>query len=459
MGDWIVRAASPKGAYWLRARRLPGRLLRLLMIEVARLTRRFGSLIAVDDISFRLERGEVVGFLGPNGAGKTTTMRILSGFLPATSAERVLIAGHDVLRESMETRRRIGYLPESVPLYREMRVREMMAFQGKLHGMSRKERNGRIPEVLERVGVLDRERQLVGTLSRGLRQRVGLAVALLPRPEVMILDEPTSGLDPIQRREVRTLIRSLADEHTVLLSSHILAEVEDVCPRVIVLRGGSIVADGKQDELVQNLRGRGHVRLEAFIGADVADTIRLLGSLPGVTQVHDRGKEGIHHAFDVEGEADVREDVGALAAQKGWALRELSWRQPTLEELFAQLVLGEEDASMGQAPGSASSAAASAASSAAASAASSPAGSTVQSATIESSLPLAGNPPTDLGSPGTAPAPSAPGSPAPGGKQIYSLNPFDQGASRDLGSPMSVKPPPQVDLDPPVSGGESSKSE
>jgi len=386
------------------------------MIEVAQLTRRFGSLVAVDDISFSLEKGEVVGFLGPNGAGKTTTMRILSGFMPASSAGRVVVAGHDVLRQSMQARQRIGYLPESVPLYRELRVREMMSFQGKLHGLSRAERKRRIPEVLDRVGVLDREHQLVGTLSRGLRQRVGLAVALLPRPEVMILDEPTSGLDPLQRREVRDLLRSLADEHTVLLSSHILAEVEDVCPRVIILRDGAIVADGAQEELVRDLHGAGSVRLEAFVGGDVGEALSLLASLPGVERAHDRGRQGIHHAFDIEGGGDLREDVGALAAQKGWALRELSWRQPTLEELFAQLVLGEgSDAA----------------------------------ATPGASVPDQGGLAPVAGSG----APAEPQGEVPPAKIIYSLNPFDQGASRDLGRPMEVTPPATVDLDPKKSGG------
>ncbi|MFT7480446.1 MAG: ABC-2 type transport system ATP-binding protein [Gammaproteobacteria bacterium] len=391
------------------------------MIEVAQLTRRFGSLVAVDNISFSLERGEVVGFLGPNGAGKTTTMRILAGFMPATSAERVVVAGHDVLRESMKARAHIGYLPESVPLYRELRVREMMAFQGKLHGLSRAERKRRIPEVLDRVGVLDRESQLVGTLSRGLRQRVGLAVALLPRPEVMILDEPTSGLDPIQRAEVRDLLRSLADEHTVLLSSHILAEIEQVCPRVIILREGAIVADGAQADLVRDVHGAGHVRLEAFVGGDVNGAMKLLGSLPGVGVVHDRGKLGIHHAFDVEGGGDLREDVGALAAQKGWALRELSWREPTLEELFTQLVLGEQSARASDASSAPS--------------ASGPA--IAESSPGDSGLLTL----TGMGAPAATEA-------APPEKIIYSLNPFDQGASRDLGRPMTVTPPPTVDLDP-----------
>jgi len=181
------------------------------VITVQNLTRRFGGLTAVDDLSFTVEKGEVVGFLGPNGAGKSTTMRILTGFLPATSGAAE-VAGFDVLRQSMEVRRRIGYLPEGVPLYGEHRVREMLDFQGRLHGLSKAERKARIPGVLERVGVLDRSEQLVGTLSRGLRQRVGLAVALLPDPEVLILDEPTSGLDPLQRVEIRELLKGLADD-------------------------------------------------------------------------------------------------------------------------------------------------------------------------------------------------------------------------------------------------------
>ena len=187
------------------------------MISVSHLTRRFGSLAAVDDVSFHLERGEVVGFLGPNGAGKTTTLRMLCGFLPPTSGS-LEVAGFDVLRQSMEVRRRIGYLPEAVPLYPEQRVEEMLAFQGRLHGMSRARIRGRIGEVLEVVDLTQNRRKLIGHLSKGQRQRVGLALALLPNPEVLILDEPTSGLDPMQRVEVRRLVRDLSAEHTVLFS-------------------------------------------------------------------------------------------------------------------------------------------------------------------------------------------------------------------------------------------------
>jgi ABC-2 type transport system ATP-binding protein len=309
------------------------------VISVQHLTRRFGSLTAISDLSFEIEQGEVVGFLGPNGAGKTTCLRILAGFLPATSGG-ASVAGFDVLKESLEVRRRIGYLAETVPLYNDQRVEEMLGFQGQLHSLSRSERARRIPAVLERVGLLDRRRQMVGQLSRGLRQRVGLAVALLPEPEVLILDEPTSGLDPLQRIEVRGLIQELALEHTVLLSSHILPEIEAVCPRVMILSEGRLAADGTHAQLVETLGGGSCVRFEAALGAEVQDAQRLLAGIPGAQRVDDRGRLGIHHCFDIQCDEDLREDIGALAAQRGWALRELSWQKPTLEELFARIALG-----------------------------------------------------------------------------------------------------------------------
>ena len=311
------------------------------MIDVRGLTRRFGNTLALDDVTFRLEQGEVVGFLGPNGAGKTTTMRILTGFLPATRGT-VTIAGFDVLRDSLEIRRRIGYLAESVPLYREHRVSEMLVFQGRLHGMARRDIQRRSAEVLERVGLTDRARVPVGSLSRGQRQRAGLAVALLPRPEVLILDEPTSGLDPLQRIEVRRLVRELSAEHTVLISSHILAEIEAVCPRVVILARGRVVADGTREALAESHGGRSFVRVEVA-APDMAQVLRLVAKLPGVVHVHDEGRLGMHTALRVEGEGDLREDIGALAAARGWALRELSWQRPSLERLFAKVALGDAD--------------------------------------------------------------------------------------------------------------------
>ncbi len=312
------------------------------MISVSHLVRRFGPFTAVDDISFSLERGEVVGFLGPNGAGKTTTMRMLTGFLPA-SRGKIEVAGFDVLERSLEVRRKLGYLPEAVPLYREHRVEEMLAFQARLHGLSRADGKRRADEVLARVGMGDRKRSLIGKLSKGQRQRVGLAVALLPDPEVLILDEPTSGLDPLQRIEVRNLIRELAANRTVLLSSHILPEIEAVCPRLIVLHKGRIAADGTSDDLVRELGRETFVAFEAVV-PDAAEAVRLLSTLPGVDRVRDNGLVGIHRSFEIVSNDDVREDVGALAAAKGWAARELSWQRPTLEQLFARLALGLDPA-------------------------------------------------------------------------------------------------------------------
>ncbi len=373
------------------------------VIAVSQLTRRFGSVVAVDSLTFEIARGEVVGFLGPNGAGKTTTLRMLAGYLPATSGSAT-VAGYDVLRQSMDVRRRIGYLPESVALYREHRVHEMLEFQARLHGLPRGVAKTRIPMVLERVGVKDRERDLIGNLSRGLRQRVGLAVALLPDPEVLILDEPTSGLDPIQRIEVRALIRELAARHTVILSSHILPEIEAVCPRVIVIHRGRIAADGTQGDLVKQLAQQSHVRIEAVIGGDVAAATRLLGSIAGVRAVEDRGRLGIHHQFDVICDEDLREDVGAIAQSRGWALRELSWRRPTLEQLFARIALGtHEPAAHGThaAPSAA--------------------------ALGGATLPL-------------APEPAKPATAVAAPKVVYNLNPFDMGATRDLGRPKQTEP-------------------
>jgi ABC-2 type transport system ATP-binding protein len=313
------------------------------VIHVEHLTRRFGPVIAVDDLSFQLERGEVVGFLGPNGAGKTTTMRILAGYLPATSG-RAEVAGLDVLRRSLDVRKRIGYLPEAVPLYREHRVDEMLAFQARLHGLPRRGWRARADEVLERVGIADRRRALIGRLSRGQRQRVGIAVALLPAPEVLILDEPTSGLDPLQRMEMRGLLRELAEEHTVLLSSHILPEIEAVCPRVIILSRGRMAADGTKEELVRRLGGASYVRVEARLGGDEVAACGALARLPGVSGVDDEGQLDGCRVLHVRCEQDLRADVGALARAHGWELRELSWQRPTLEQIFARIALELPDA-------------------------------------------------------------------------------------------------------------------
>jgi len=316
------------------------------MISVQHLSRRFGPNLAVDDVSFELERGEVVGFLGANGAGKTTTMRILTGFLPPSGGS-VAVDGFDVLRESLAVRARIGYLPEAVPLYREHRVQEMLWFQGRLHGLSRAESRRRAARVLERVGLAERARSLIGRLSKGQRQRVGLAVALLPDPEVLVLDEPTSGLDPLQRIEVRRLIQELARERTVLLSSHILPEIEAVCPRVIILHRGRIAADGTQEELLARLGGDGSLRLEVDAGAD--DPRPALAALPEVHRVESRGAEGPWQLLELGGEDGLNEPVGRLCSVRGWSVRTLAWRRPSLEGLFARIAF-ELEPERGEAP-------------------------------------------------------------------------------------------------------------
>ncbi len=388
------------------------------MITASHLTRRFGAFTAVDDVSFHLDAGEVVGFLGPNGAGKTTTLRMLTGYLPATSGG-VEIAGLDVLRQSLAVRRRIGYLPEAVPLYREHRVDEMLTFQARLHGLGRGEARRRIGAVLDRVGMASRARALVGKLSKGQRQRVGLAVALLPEPDVLILDEPTSGLDPLQRIEVRKLIGELARERTVLISSHILPEIEAVCPRVLVVVRGRVVADGTPAQLVRQLGQPSHVRLEAVV-PDPAEAVRLLGTLEGVRAVADRGRLGIHHQFDVQTDVDLREDVGAVAASRGWALRELSWCQPTLEELFARLALElGPDRAAGADPAPAA-----------------PAPPVADALAASGPLQLDVSGPSAVPPEPAAPEPVGPESAPP--RRVYNLNPFDQGETRDLGRPKAV---------------------
>ena len=388
------------------------------MIRATDLTKRFGPFVAVDGLSFEIGRGEIVGLLGPNGAGKTTTLRMLTGYLPATSGG-VTIAGLDVLRDSLEVRRHIGYLPESVPLYGEMRVGEMLDFQGRLHRLDRQKRLERAGVVLERVGLSDRRAQRIDHLSKGLRQRVGLAVALLPDPDVLILDEPTSGLDPLQRMEVRDLIRELAADRTVLVSSHILPEIEAVCPRVLILHRGRLAADGRPADLVRELGGEGYLSVEAAVGPDVSLALRLIESLPGVSQVREAGRLGLHQGFEVRGVGDLREDVGALAQQRGWALRELSWQRPTLEAVFASIALDLSDGSTPPRPATGSPA---------------------------EPEPTSGGGDAEAGGLLVLQVDSEPKEAAPPasdpGRMIYSLNPFDRGATRDLSQPVQADAPP-----------------
>jgi ABC-2 type transport system ATP-binding protein len=307
------------------------------VIHVDHLTKRFGSVTAVNAISFDVKRGEVVGFLGPNGAGKTTTMRILSCFLAATGG-RVEIAGLDVFTRPVEVRRRIGYLPEHVALYPEMRVQAYLAFRGRIKGLSGRVLRDRIDTVLAQGGLADVRRAVIGRLSRGYRQRIGLADCLLHEPAVLILDEPTVGLDPNQIRETRRRIRELAGRHTVLISSHILPEVESVCDRVLIIDGGSIVASDTPGRLAGRLTLP--VEITAEIRGPEADVREALASLPGVVEVLvDAADEEAWRRYTCacQGDGDIRVALYRAAAQAGWELRELARKRRTLEDVFAAL--------------------------------------------------------------------------------------------------------------------------
>jgi ABC-2 type transport system ATP-binding protein len=311
------------------------------MIEVERLTKHYGPVAAIRDVSFNVAPGQIVGFLGPNGAGKSTTMRILACFMPASTG-RARVAGHDVLSESMEVRRRIGYLPENVPLYTDMRVAPYLDFVAEVKGVSRSDRKRRVADVMDRCMVADVQNRLIGKLSKGYRQRVGLAQAIVSDPEVLILDEPTIGLDPRQITEIRSLIKSLAGQHTVILSTHILPEVSMVCSGVIIINKGSIVAQGPIDTLVEQFFPTARVEVE-IVGPPPAVRERIR-AIAGVLSVEDLAPANGASRFVVEAarDRDVRAEIFQMAAQQRWALLELKRVGMTLEEVFIRIVAGEE---------------------------------------------------------------------------------------------------------------------
>ena len=303
------------------------------MIEVVELSKQYHAVRAVDRLTFAVGRGEIVGFLGPNGAGKTTTMRMLATFLTPTGG-RATLAGHDVLDEPLAVRRHVGYLPEGVPLYPEMRVREYLDFRARIRDVPRGRRRAAIDRVLERCQLFEVERRVLGHLSKGYRQRVGLAEAMVHDPDILILDEPTSGLDPIQIREVRALIRDLGDRHTILLSTHIMSEVEAVCGRVVMVVGGRIALDQPLDRL----QARNVVVVEARGPAPaIAFALRDLTGVGGV-EVRPVGDEW--HRFEVAtaAEGDLREPVAARVAAGGWGLRLLDLGRSSLEDRFVSAV-------------------------------------------------------------------------------------------------------------------------
>jgi ABC-2 type transport system ATP-binding protein len=307
------------------------------MIEVENLGKTYVETPVVRDLSFFVPEGQVLGFLGPNGAGKTTVMRMLTAFLPPTTG-RVVVAGIDLDKDPVDLRRNVGYLPENVPLYPEMRVDEYLRFRADIEEVPRGEVRSRVDEVVGRCLIGDVRRQVIGTLSKGYRQRVGLAGALIHHPAVLILDEPTVGLDPNQIIKVRELITELGKEHTVLLSTHILPEVEQVCERVFIIDRGRIVADGTPDALRAKLVGNPTLMVE-FKGADSSAEGALL-ALPGVVDAGTR--EGGRFLVEYGAEADPREAVFNLAVEKGWALLALTPHQATLEDVFVRLTTREE---------------------------------------------------------------------------------------------------------------------
>lgn len=316
------------------------------MISVSQLTKVYGQTRAVDNVSFEIQKGQVVGFLGPNGAGKSTTIKMLTCYLPPTSGGAT-VNGFDIFHQSLQVRQSLGYLPENVPLYTEMRVEEYLHFRGQLRKMDRAARQKRVEYVLDRCWLKNVRRKAIGHLSKGYRQRVGLADALLHNPAVLILDEPTVGLDPTQIRETRKLITDLGGDHTIMLSTHILPEVEAVCNHVIVIAGGKIVANGSPDELRASRRSHARVLIECRATPRELETA--LSRVSGVAGVEILpGSDGISIAALRQKDGyDVREEAARTVIGNGWPLREVRLEAATLEEFFVQVTANQAMATGG----------------------------------------------------------------------------------------------------------------
>jgi ABC-2 type transport system ATP-binding protein len=312
------------------------------MIEVSNLTKRYAGRTAVRDISFHVARGEIVGLLGQNGAGKSTTMRILSCFLPATSGT-VRVAGFDVFHDSVEVRRRIGFMPENNPLYPEMRVREYLKYRSRLKGLGWRRSRERVDTVMEQCGLTDVQRRIIGQLSKGYRQRVGLADALVHEPELIILDEPTIGLDPNQIRSVRQLIKSLAGKHTVLISTHILPEAEMMCSRMVIMFDGKILAADTPENLQKLMQGSSQIVAE--IDAPPDDLRAAWAQMPGVEQfdVSAAADNFQRCALTPRDGHDLRPAIFMLARERGWTLRELTRSRHSLEDIYVQVTKPNEE--------------------------------------------------------------------------------------------------------------------
>jgi len=315
------------------------------MIEVENLTKRYGPTLAVSDVTFEVQKGEILGFLGPNGAGKTTTMRVITGYFPP-SAGRVRVAGYDVVDEPLEAKRRTGYLPEAPPVYPDMTVTEYLAFVGRIKGIPRRELKSRLAEVSERCAITDVQNRQIGKLSKGYRQRVGLAQALIHNPEILVLDEPTAGLDPKQIIETRELIKGLAGRHTVILSTHILPEAAKTCQRVVVINAGKIVAVGTPDELTRRLQGFETILLTVEgLAADVKDKLQRVAGV-NLVEPHDSADGRVTYEVHAEKGKDVRAELARAVVESHWKLYELKTSGMSLEDIFLKLTtkdLSEEN--------------------------------------------------------------------------------------------------------------------
>jgi ABC-2 type transport system ATP-binding protein len=311
------------------------------LITVENLTKRYATKTAVEGMSFEVEKGEILGFLGPNGAGKTTTMRIITGYMPSTDGT-VRVDGFDVFDNPLEVRRRIGYLPENPPLYLDMTVTGYLRFVAKIKGVAKTNLGDEVARVMDRVNITDVKDRIIAKLSKGYKQRVGIAQALLNDPPVMILDEPTIGLDPKQIHEIRELIKDLAGKHTVVLSTHILPEVEQTCHRVVIINKGKIVAVGTPQTLRAQLQGAERVTIE--VQGPASDILSKLKAMPGVVDIEKIAENDGRHRLQVEGELhkEIRSDLARTIVQNGWGLYELQAETMSLEDIFLELTTAEE---------------------------------------------------------------------------------------------------------------------
>ena len=311
-----------------------------LMIQAMGLTHFYGPRPAIEEVNFGVKRGEILGFLGPNGAGKTTTMRILTGYMPPTEG-KVTLADYDVVEQSLEVRKRIGYLPETVPLHTEMPVSSYLKYMGTLRGMPARQIKQRIGEVIEVCRLQDYHKTIIGKLSKGFRQRVGIAQAILHEPEVLVLDEPTIGIDPIQVVETRRLIQDLGKEQTVVLSSHILPEVNMICERVLIIHEGHIVAEDTPGNLAQRLQGVDQLQVE--VGGPAQEVLAVLRRVPGVTEVTQRYSQGRNvYIVQVEQGKDLRDEISRAVVSNEWSLLSMQLVSMSLEDIFLRLTTHEE---------------------------------------------------------------------------------------------------------------------